>query len=113
MKQTIEVPYSIGDIGWSILERFDKKNVHCKSCNHSSSESTHLTEVRECQIDIININIANDGEISFWYKVGFDLGENNNGEKYPGHGRFTYGLQVSKIFSSYEEAKDYLTKGLK
>jgi hypothetical protein len=100
MKQTIEVPWSIGDTGWALLERSHRTSVTCKECCHTSNESIHITEVRECEIDSMEINLSKGDEVlHIWYRVGFDIGVID-----PECGRFTFGTSVPEIFATREEA---------
>jgi hypothetical protein len=98
MKQTIEVPWSVGDTCWALLERSQVSSVECLICNHVARESLRSTEVRECHIDSIEVTIRK-GEVTFWYRAGFDIGETD-----PSCGRFTYGSSVKEVFATREEA---------
>jgi hypothetical protein len=101
MKQTVELPWSVGDIGWAIYTSSVKRSKHCAECGHTSTDATRIEEIRECKIDSIDYSLSKDGS-RFYYRVAFDLGES---EKYDGkYGRFTYGMNVSEVFAFCEEA---------
>lgn len=102
MKQTIEAPWSIGDIGWAILRRSIRKKSTCDKCEHSHDDSYYEQVVRECQVDAISIHIDARG-IKYWYTAGFNIGETYNGS------RFTYGTNsVENIYATREEAEKAL-----
>ena len=93
MKQTIEVPWSVGDIVWGILDRSDRQSVQCKECKHTSYEPVHTIEVKQCQIDAIHLTVSTN-PLHLWYAVNF------NG----------YGVQLSNVYASRKEAEDALSQ---
>lgn len=106
MKQTIEVPWSVCDTGWALLKRSNRTSVTCKECCHTFNESIHITEVRECEIDSMEINLSKGDEVlHIWYNVSFDIGEID-----PEYGRFTFETSVPEIFATREEANAALDR---
>lgn len=106
MKKTVESPWSPGDIGWAILGRSVEKKSHCEECGHHSRESEYVQEVRECQIDVVDIHLTKQG-VTYWYTAGFDIGDTRYDT------RFTYGTNgVKNIYATREEAEAALKKEL-
>lgn len=102
MKQIVESPWSVGDIGWAILSRSVEKKSSCDACGHHSRDSKYVEEVRECQIDVVDIHLTKEG-VKFWYTCGFDVGDT----KYDT--RFSYGTNgIKNVYATREEAEKAL-----
>jgi hypothetical protein len=111
MKQTIEIPWSVGDVCWSILERTVKQNVPCKTCNHISQKTNRTPEAKECVIDSIDVSISEGPSTKIdilWYHVAFDVGDKTFLNT--STGRWTYGTNVPNVWATREEAEAALAK---